>query len=117
MNALMLFLTPSTMWALLAAFPAVGAEWAYKKWPLDWPWWYGLPLWIPLQMAIGYCIFKLVSEPTNTLLDAFVIWSFSTTAMRVAVSVLILNESIKGGTWFALGLLVMAKIAQTFWGR
>jgi hypothetical protein len=27
------------------------------------------------------------------------------------------GETIKGGTWFALGLLTMARVAQTFWGR
>jgi hypothetical protein len=37
--------------------------------------------------------------------------------MRVFVSVVLLGETIKGGTWFALGLLIMAKLAQTFWGR
>jgi hypothetical protein len=41
------------------------------------------------------------------------LWAFSTTAMRVVVSVLVLSE----GTWFALGLLTMARIAQSFWGR
>jgi hypothetical protein len=111
------FLSPATFWGLAAAFPAVLAELCYRKWPVEWPWWYGLPAWIPMQLAIGYCIFRLVSVPSTTLLDAFVVWAFSTTAMRVAVSTLILGETIKGGTLFALGLLIMARIAQSFWGR
>jgi hypothetical protein len=110
-------LSPATFWGLAAAFPAVLAELCYRKWPVEWPWWYGLPAWVPMQLAIGYCIFRLVSVPSTTLLDAFVVWAFSTTAMRVAVSTLILGETIKGGTLFALGLLVMARIAQSFWGR
>jgi hypothetical protein len=110
-------LSPATVWGLAAAFPAVLAELCYRKWPVEWPWWYGLPAWIPMQLAIGYCIFRLVSVPSTTLLDAFVVWAFSTTAMRVAVSTLILGETIKGGTLFALGLLIMARIAQSFWGR
>jgi hypothetical protein len=113
----MSFLSPATVWGLAAAFPAVLAELCYRKWPVEWPWWYGLPAWIPMQLAIGYCIFRLVSVPSTTLLDAFVVWAFSTTAMRVAVSTLILGETIKGGTLFALGLLIMARIAQSFWGR
>lgn len=27
------------------------------------------------------------------------------------------HDYVKGGTWFALGLLIMAWIAQSFWGR
>jgi hypothetical protein len=110
-------LSPATLWGLAAAFPAVLAELCYRKWPVEWPWWYGLPAWVPMQLAIGYCIFRLVSVPSTTLLDAFVVWAFSTTAMRVAVSTLILGETIKGGTLFALGLLIMARVAQSFWGR
>lgn len=114
----MSWLTPATLWGLSAAVPAVVAELIYKRWPTDWPWWYGLPVWIPLQLAIGYFIFRLVTVPNSgSLLDAFVVWAFSTTAMRVAVSMVILGEPVKGGTLFALGLLIMARIAQSFWGR
>ncbi len=102
-------------WALGAAFPAVIAEYLYRTLPGSWL--SNIWLWIPLQLSIGYCIYKLVTTPNTTLLDAFVIWAFSTTAMRVLVSVGLLGETIKGGTWFALGLLAMARIAQTFWGR
>lgn len=109
--------SPAALWGLLAAVPAVGAEWIYRKMPADMPWWHLLPLWIPIQLAIGYCIYRLVTIPNTTLLDAFVIWAFSTTFMRVFVSVVMLGDSIKGGTWFALGLLFMARVAQTFWGR
>lgn len=110
-------LAPATLWGLAAAFPAVLAEYLYKTWPVGTPWWHGLWMWVPIQLAIGYCIFRLVSVPQTTLLDAFVVWAFSTTAMRVGVSALILGETVKGGTLYALGLLVMARIAQGFWGR
>lgn len=118
MKLLFDFLGPAGVWGLAAAIPAVGAEWIYRKWPSEWPWWYGLPLWIPMQLAIGYCIYRLVSDQhTASLLDAFVFWAFSTTFIRVILSVVILHEPIKGGTWFALGMLVMARVAQVFWGR
>lgn len=114
----MSFFSPAMIWGLGAAFPAVLAEFLYRRWPNDWPWWYGLPVWLVLQLSIGYCIFRLVRDASaGTLLDAFVVWAFATTSMRVFVSVVLLGETVKGGTWFALGLLVMAKIAQTFWGR
>ena len=104
-----------TLWGLLAAIPAVLAEYLYRVLPGPWlTYWY---LWVPMQLSIGYCICQLVREPNTTLLDAFVVWAFSTTALRVVVSVFILGDTVKGGTWFALGLLTMARIAQTFWGR
>lgn len=118
MPNLLTMLSPAAFWGLAAAVPAVVAELCYKKWPDEWPWWWGLPAWVPMQLAIGYCIFRLVTDKSAaTLLDAFVIWAFATTLMRVFVSVFVLGETVKGGTWFALGLLIMAKIAQTFWGR
>lgn len=110
-------ISPAVIWGLSAAVPAVLAEYLYKTWPVGTPWWQGLWMWVPLQMSIGYAIYRLVTTPDTTLLDAFVIWAFSTTAMRVVVSVGILGETVKGGTWFALGLLIMANVAKTFWGR
>ncbi|MDP3939781.1 MAG: hypothetical protein Q8R92_16815 [Deltaproteobacteria bacterium] len=115
MSALIQWISPAALWGLAAALPAVFAEYMYRT--VKGPWWEWLWLWIPLQLAIGYCIYRLVTIPNTTLLDAFVIWAFSTTFMRVIISVTILHDDIKPGTWFALGLLLMARIAQTFWGR
>ena len=109
------WLSPAAMWGLAAALPAVFAEYLYRTWTGSWL--SGLWMWIPLQLAIGYCIYRLVTIPNTTLLDAFVIWAFSTTFMRVIISTLILHDDIKAGTWFALALLLMARVAQTFWGR
>ena len=112
------WISPQALWGLAAAFPAVLAELLYKKWPLEWPWWWGLPAWVPLQLAIGYCIFRLVTVPNSgSLLDAFIFWAFSTTFLRVLVTVGVLHQNVGNGTWFALALLVMARVAQTFWGR
>jgi len=110
-------LSPSVFWGLFAAVPAVAAEFAYKKWPVDWPWWYGLPLWVPLQLSIGYGIFRLVQVPNTTLLEQFTVWAFATISMRVVVSVVILGENVQGGTWAALGLITFARVIQAFWGR
>lgn len=105
----------ATLWGLAAAVPAVVAEYLYRTVPG--PWWHHLYLWLPLQLSIGYCIYRLTTIPNTALLDAFVVWAFSTTFMRVFISVVLLHDTIKGGTWFALGLLFMARIAQSFWGR
>jgi len=108
-------LSAATLWGLAAAVPAVLAEYLYRT--LPGPWWTYLYLWVPMQLTIGYCIYRLVSIPNTALMDAFIVWAFSTTFMRVAISVLVLRDQIKGGTWFALGLLMMARVAQSFWGR
>jgi hypothetical protein len=118
MQAIISLLSPQAWWGLAAAIPAVLAELAYKKWPTEWPWWWGLPLWLPMQLAIGYCIFRLVTVPNSgSLLDAFIFWAFSTTFLRVIVTTLVLQQTVQGGTWFALALLCMARVSQTFWGR
>ena len=108
-------MSAGTWWALGAAFPAVLAEYLYRKLPGEWIdyWW----LWTPIALSISYCICQLVRAPNTTLLDAFIVWAFSTTAMRVFVTVALLGDPVKGGTWFALALLVMARVSQTFWGR
>lgn len=108
-------ISPAAWWGLIAAVPAVGAEYLYRT--LPGPWWHYLYIWVPIQLCIGYSISRIVTTPNLTLLDAFVFWAFSTTLMRVLISVVILRDDVKGGTWFALGLLIMARIAQTYWGR
>ena len=98
-----------------AALPAVTAEYLYRT--VEGPWWKYLWLWTPLQLAIGYCVYRLVTIPQTSLLDAFVVFAFSTTALRVFVTVAVLGDPVKGGTWFALALLILARVAQTWWGR
>jgi hypothetical protein len=108
-------LSEATLWGLAAAVPAVTAEYLYRT--LPGPWWHYLYLWVPMQLSIGYFIYRLVAIPNTALMDAFIVWAFSTTFMRVAISTVLLHDHVKGGTWFALGLLIMARIAQSFWGR
>ncbi len=111
-------LSPVTFWGLSAGVPAVLAEYLYRIFARNgFPWWYGLPVWVPMQLLIGYSIFRLVTVPNTTLLDAFVVWALSTTLLRVFASVVLLQDNVQSGTWFALGLLIMARIAQSFWGR
>lgn len=109
------FLCPAALWGLLAAVPAVTAEYLYRT--LEGSWLRHLYLWVPLQLSISYCIYRLVNIPGAALVDAFVVWSFSTVFMRVFVSVALLGESVRGGTWYALALIVMARVAQVAWGR
>jgi hypothetical protein len=108
-------LSPITIWGLGAALPAVLAEYLYRT--IEGPWIKYLWLWLILQTAIGYCVYRLVTIPSVSLIDSFIVFAFSTTALRVFVTVVILGDPVKGGTWFALALLIMARIAQTFWGR
>ena len=107
------FLASAALWGLLGAIPAVMAEYLYRT--LQGSWISHLYLGVPLQLSIGYCIFKLVTMPNTSLMGAFAIWSFSTIALRVFVSVALLHDDVKPGVWFALGLVIMARIAQNYW--
>jgi hypothetical protein len=109
----MSWLSPAVLWGLGAALPAVLAEYLYRAWPGSWA--SHLWAWVPLQLTIGYCIYRLVRIPNTTLLDAFVVWAFSTTALRVFVTTVLLGDTIQMGTWVAMGLLVLARVSQTYW--
>ena len=106
---------PATLWGLGAAVPAVLAEYLYRT--LPGPWWGYLYLWLPIQMAIGYAVYRLVTIPQTSLLDAFVVFAFSTTTLRVFVTVALLHDTVRTGTWIALGLVIVARIVQSVWGR
>lgn len=105
----------AAVWGLFAAIPAVYAEYLYRTVPGSWleNWW----LFIPIQLVIGYGIWQLVRAPHTTLVDAFVVWAFSTAILRVFVSVVVLREEVKTGTWIALSLLILARVVQLVWGR
>lgn len=121
MTTITTLFSPATWYAIGAAIPAVLAEYLYRKLPglngTAGAWVQYIYIWVPLQLSIGFFIYKLVQVPNTSLLDAFVVWAFSTTFMRVIITVFLLGDTVKGGTWYALGLLTMARIAQSFWGR
>lgn len=108
-------MSQAVLWGLAAAIPAVFAEYLYRT--ITGSWWTYLWIWTPLQLTIGYSVYRLVTIPHTTLLDAFVVFAFSTTAMRVVVSVVVLGDEVVQGTWIALGLVILARVAQTWWGR
>jgi hypothetical protein len=99
--------------SFVAAALAVGAEYLYRT--LRGPWWHWLWLWVPMQLGIGYCIYRIVTVPGVPLVGALVMWSFAIIGTRVLVSVFILRDVISIGTWAALGLMVAARIAQSVW--
>lgn len=107
-------MNPATLWGLVAALVAVVAEYLYRT--LPGPWLRYLYLWVPFQLTIGYSIYMMVRS-SSSLLSGFVVWAFATTLMRVFVSFVILREQIAVGTWIALGFIVLAKLAQSVWGR
>ena len=111
----MTWLSPAAFWGLVAAIPAVLAEYLYRV--LPGPWWQYLWIWIPFSLSISYAINRLVKVPQTALLDAFVIWAFSTMALRVVVTLALLRDPVRQGTWIALGLIVLARCIQAWWGR
>jgi hypothetical protein len=85
----------------------------YVRW--QGPWWHGLWLWIPMQVLIGYCVFRLVTTPGASLVDAFVMFALATALMRAVVAVFMLDQTISKGAWAALGLLLAANLARAYW--
>lgn len=105
--------SPALLYGLLAGVPAIVAEWLYKVW--EGPWWTGLWLWVPLQLTIGYSIYRLVNIPGISILEAFVVFAACTAAFRIVLSVLILHQEVSTGAWIAFGLIVLANLVRTFW--
>jgi len=104
---------PAFLFGLMAGVPAILAEYLYKQW--TGPWWTGLWLWTPLQLMIGYAIYRLVNIPGLSILEAFVVFAACTATLRIVLSVFILHQHITTGAWIAFGLIVLANIVRTFW--
>jgi hypothetical protein len=102
-----------TLIGILTAVPAILSEYLYKT--RDGDWFHDLHIYLPLQLCISYGVWRLVTVPGTTLLDAFVVWAFSTVAMRCIVSQVVLGEHVSPGTWAALGLLLIARYVQYTW--
>jgi multidrug transporter EmrE-like cation transporter len=98
-----------------AAALAVGLEYCYRTLPVPWSNAWYFTFFLIAQCAIGISIYKLVNTPGVPLIGAFVIWSFSTIIMRTIVSVVFLGDKISPGTWCAVALLLLARVAQSFW--
>lgn len=103
----------SYIWSMLAAVLAVGAEWLYRT--LKGSWLSYLYLWIPIQLTIGYSIYRLVTTPGTPLIGALIMWSFAVIGLRTFLSAVILRDVIPAGTWIALSLMILARISQTVW--
>jgi hypothetical protein len=103
----------TTLWSIAAAIPVLITEYLFRTQTGGWL--ANLHYYLPLQMAVSYCVYRLVTEPDTSLVEAFVAWAVCTTIGRVILSTLVLHDDIKAGTWFALGLILMAKVAQSFW--
>lgn len=104
----------SSLWAFAGAAAAVLLEYLYRSMPASsfWNLWWAV---IPANILISYTVYRLVTTPGATLIDAFIVWSFSTIALRVVVTIFLLDDIVRPGTWVALGLLLVARCAQTFW--
>lgn len=100
-------------WGFAAAIPAVLLEYLYRT--LSNSWFYNLYIYIPLSLFISYGIYRIVTEPGTSLIEAFIVWTFSTTILRLLLSLFVLGDTITIGTWADLGLMVAARISQAFW--
>lgn len=110
-----MILQSALFWGFIAGLSAVIQEYGYKT--LSGGWVSQLPIILPVQLIISYAIYRLVTMPNTSLLDAFIVFAFFTTTLRVLATVLILDETVRLGTWVALGFVVLAKVAQATLGR
>jgi hypothetical protein len=100
----------------VAAVAAVAAEWLYKQpFVTAVPWIHHLYLWLPLQLCIGYCIYRLVNLPGTNLLDAFIVFAFCTAFLRIFVAIGVLHQTIPLQSWIAFALVLAATCVKTFW--
>jgi hypothetical protein len=100
-------------WSLLAAMAAVLCEYLYRVLPGSW--WHWVWLWIPLSLTISFSINKLITAPGVPLVGALIIWSLCIMGTRICVSVFVLKDYVSMGTWIALGLMLLARVAQQVW--
>lgn len=105
-------MTP-TLWSIAGGIVAVLCEYLYRT--LPGPWHHYLYLWIPMQVFIGYVVYRIVQAPGTSLLAAFVVWSCATLTCRVLLCVVVLQDKVALGTWIALALIILARISQQVW--
>lgn len=106
-------ISPASLWALISAIDAVLLEYLYRSLPGGWVRWSWV--YVPLQIFMSYAIYRFLTVPGTSLVDAFIIWSFSTVILRTGVSLFLLGDVIKPSTWAAFGLVLAARCVQAFW--
>lgn len=72
-------------------------------------------IYVPLSGFISFSICKLVTQPGVPLVGALVVWSLAIMGTRVFVTIVLLRDVVPMGTWVALGLMLLARFAQTYW--
>jgi hypothetical protein len=105
-------MSPTFIWGLGAGVPAVVLEYLYRTLPGSW----SSYLWVyaPMQLLIGYSIYRLVTTPGTSLLDALVVFAGATAGLRI-LATFMLGDQIRTGTWIAFGLVMTANIVRTYW--
>lgn len=106
-----LFAQPS-FWAVLAGIIAITAEYMYIR--IQVPWWHYLWVWVPMQVLMSYCIYRLVTYQSANLLTAFVLFGTTTIGLRVLVTLFVLDSPVSRGTWIALLFMLVARISNTW---
>lgn len=105
-------MSPAILWGLTAGIPAVLLEYLYRTLPGPWlgNWWF----WAPLGALIQYSIYRLVTSPGVSLLDALVVFAGCTALGRI-VATYMLGDSIRVATWVAFGFVMMANFVRAYW--
>lgn len=105
-------MSPMLIWGLGAGVPAVVLEYLYRTLPP--PWSSHLWLYAPMQLLIGYSIYRLVTTPGTSLLDSLVVFAGCTAGLRIVAS-FVLGDTIGKGTWAAFALVMTANVIRALW--
>lgn len=100
------------IWGFGAGVPAVVLEYLYRT--LPGPWWTYLWLYAPMQLLIGYSIYRMVTTPGVTLLDSLVVFAACTAGLRI-IATFALGDTVRAATWTAFGLVMLANVVRTYW--
>lgn len=98
----------SLVWAALAAIIAIGLEILYRQ-SSNFP-----VLAIIPAIILTFCIYKTMFY-SETLLLGVAAFSMFTLLMRIAASVIILNEPLVKGNLVVAGLLLTAQVVGRLW--
>ncbi len=100
---------PAWLWAAVAAVAGVTMEAIYKKTAMGLLDWRMIAMMLGAQLTIGPAIYHLVKTSDN-LIAATILFSSSTLAIRVALTVY-WGDAVPTGTWIGLALMIAARLS------
>lgn len=99
-------------WAALASLAAVLVETIFRKYSY-FGWVKLFPIILIPMLVINYSVFRLMRD-VDDFIGGFVLFSLVNLGLRALIGEFLLNESATPGTWVAIALTLLAKLAVKF---